>query len=162
PTGAPTVHSSSDVPKAIPDDNPTGATSNLPITGQGTVVSVKVKLSITHTYDQDLTIWLISPTGTRVELSAQNGSSGHNYTNTVFDDSASISIVNGSPPFTGRFKPEVPLSVLAGTTVSGTWKLFVVDGALQDIGTIDQWSLDLQPSVGQCAVFPPPTVTSIN
>lgn len=162
PTGAPTVHAATDVPKAIPDGDANGVTSNLPITAAGNVVSLKVKLSITHTWDDDLTLQLIPPAGPTITLATAVGGSGDNFTNTVFDDAATTPIHSGSPPFTGGFVPEQRLSTLAGTAINGTWKLKVVDSVSMDTGTLDQWSLDIQPSAGTCAAFPPPTVTSIS
>jgi subtilisin-like proprotein convertase family protein len=166
PTGASPTHVSTDVPKAIPDDDPTGATSVIPITAPGNVVSLTVRLTIHHTYDPDLAIQLISPTGTTITLAylvGYNGSnSSPNFIDTVFDDAATTSIDAGSAPFTGSFQPDQALAPLVGTAINGTWKLFIADNAAIDTGTIDQWSLNIQPSVAACALFPPPTVTSIN
>lgn len=44
--------------------------------------------------------------GQFVYLSDSNGGDGDNYTQTVFDDQAAESIVNGTAPFTGSFKPD--------------------------------------------------------
>jgi len=161
PTGTTPLHTASDVPKAIPDNDPVGATSNLPITAPGTVTKVTVTLSIAHTFDGDLTIQLISPAGTAVNLSARNGGNA-NFFNTVFDDDAPTPIASGVAPFNGVFRPDQPLATLNGAAITGTWKLFVVDGAPLDIGAIQHWSLAIQSSVPACLVFPPPTVTAIN
>lgn len=172
PVGAPslgtaTLYSSTDVPKPIPDYNdttqmPGSVTSNLPITAPGTVGKLTVKINITHTFDSDLHISLISPTGVSVVLSNRNGSGGANYSDTIFDDDAATAIFDGSPPFTGTFKPEEPLSQVIGTSPRGTWMLHITDNFAGDIGTLNSWSLSIQPTTFTCAVFPPPTVTSIN
>jgi subtilisin-like proprotein convertase family protein len=151
PTGASATHVSTDVPKPIPDNDPTGATSVIPITAPGNVVSLTVGLTIQHTFDSDLTLQLISPAGTITTLASQVGYPGANFTNTVFDDAATTSIDSGSAPFTGTFQPEESLAPLVGTAISGTWKLFVIDDAAMDTGTIKQWSLTIQPSVASCA-----------
>lgn len=161
PTGTTPLHSASDVPKAIPDNDPVGATSNLPITAPGTVAKVTVTLNIAHTYDGDLTIQLVSPAGTAVTLSAGNGGY-ENFFNTVFDDDAPTPIASGVAPFNGVFSPDHPLATLNGAAITGTWKLFVVDDAAMDIGSIQHWSLSIQSSVPECLAFPPPTVTAIN
>ncbi len=96
-----------------------------------------------------------------MNLSVQNGGS-ENFFNTVFDDDAPTPIASGSAPFTGVFRPDQPLSTLNGVAITGTWKLFVVDGAPVDIGSIQHWSLNIQSSVSACLAFPPPTVTTIN
>ena len=161
PTGTTPLHTASDVPKAIPDNSPVGATSTLAITAPGTVTKVTVTLSIAHTFDGDLTIQLISPAGTTVNLSDRNGGNG-NFFNTVFDDDAPTPIASGVAPFNGVFRPDQPLSTLNGAAITGAWKLFVVDNAPVDIGSIQHWSLAVQSSVPACTVFPPPTVISIN
>ena len=172
-TGASSTHISSDVPKAIPDDDtstnpPTlgTVTSLLPITTAGNVVSLTVKLTIHHTFDPDLTITLISPAGTPVTLALHEGynsiGSSGNFIDTVFDDAGTTSIENGTAPLTGTYQPVDPLSTFAGTPINGTWKLVVVDDASGDTGTIDQWSLAIQPSTPSCSGYPPPTATSIS
>ena len=120
---------------------------------------VAVSLYITHTYDSDLLLQLISPDGVTNILSANNGANGHNYgtacgpdfSRTTFDDAAPISISAGSPPFAGFFQPQTPLSVYigkSGTNVNGTWTLRAVDQAFLDSGTLQCWSLFLTPA--QC------------
>lgn len=108
--------------------------------------------SITHTFDGDLSLWLESPEGTRVLLSAENGGSGDNYFETLFSDGATVSITDGDPPFTGEFLPEEPLAPLIGENTMGDWTLVVYDDAGGDTGTIDAWTLillgDITP-VGQ-------------
>ena len=56
---------STDVPKSIPDNNATGVTSNLPVTGNGNVASLALSLNITHTFRGDLVVTLISPAARR-------------------------------------------------------------------------------------------------
>ncbi|MEL6836493.1 MAG: proprotein convertase P-domain-containing protein, partial [Bacteroidota bacterium] len=84
-------------------------TSTLEVTTDGTIgtnASIdQVELDITHTWDGDLEITLISPATTRLTLSDGNGGSGDNYTGTIFDDAAATCITAGSPPFTGTFLP---------------------------------------------------------
>ncbi|MCS7033439.1 MAG: proprotein convertase P-domain-containing protein, partial [Phycisphaerae bacterium] len=89
-------------------------------------------------------LYLISPAGTRIELSTDNGGSGDNYTNTIFDDSAPLPITSGTPPFTGSFRPEQPLSTLIGENGNGTWKLEVTDDLAGFGGTLNSWSINLQ------------------
>ena len=108
----------------------------LEIEGSDLVEKVEIELSIQHTYDADLNIWVVSPEGTLVCLSDDNGGPDDNYTNTVFDDDADISIVDGSAPFTGRYRPEVSLAEFAGEDPNGVWLLRVLDDQIEDIGNI--------------------------
>lgn len=140
-----TTYISTDVTKSIPDgDMNTGATSTVLVSGgTNTISHVAVTLTITHTYDADLRVYLVSAAGTTVALSTGNGLNGDNYTNTVFDDSATIAIVNGSPPYAGAFKPEGALSALIGQNANGTWKLRVFDDFSADVGRIESWSITI-------------------
>ena len=134
-----------DVPKDIADVGTT--TSTLDVAGMpADLVDVDVTVSLTHTFDSDLTIELISPTGTRVELSSNNGGDGDDYSNTRFDDEASTSIVNGVGPFTGSFRPEVPLSTFDLENPNGAWTLELRDNAFQDTGVLLSWTLAVTTS----------------
>ncbi|MEW6758931.1 MAG: proprotein convertase P-domain-containing protein, partial [Acidobacteriota bacterium] len=141
-TSAPTYTRTETPGLAIPDANPAGVTSVLSVSDDKVILDVNVTLhSITHTYDGDLDIYLISPEGTQVELSTDNGGSGENFSETVLDDEASSSITGGTAPFTGTFRPEGSLSAFDGQSAAGDWGLKVVDDAGSDTGTIDSWSL---------------------
>jgi len=90
------------------------------------ITKVVVSVHITHTFDGDLTLQLISPDNTTNTLSAHNGLAGHDYGNdcaegsrTTFDDDATIPISSGLPPFLGSFIPATPLSVFAGKSNRG-------------------------------------------
>lgn len=109
----------------------------------GTIIDVDVTVDIDHTFDSDLDIVLVSPSGTRVLLIAEEGGSEDNFTNTTFDDEANTSITSGNAPFTGRFRPEGSLSVLDGEDPNGTWSLEIQDTSFLDEGTLNGWSLAL-------------------
>jgi len=152
-------------PAFIPD---VGETNSIVVVSNITsaLSKVTVSLFITHTYDSDLLLQLISPDGTTNILSANNGGSGQNYgqscspdsARTTFDDGASNSISTGFAPFVGVFQPETPLSVFngkAGTNINGAWELRVVDQVPLDVGTLQCWSLFLTPAAcldggGEC------------
>jgi hypothetical protein len=68
-----------------------------------------VTINLTHSWDSDLDISLVAPSGASIDLSSDNGSLGDNYTNTIFMDGAP-SITGGTAPFTGTYSPEQPLS----------------------------------------------------
>jgi subtilisin-like proprotein convertase family protein len=141
---------STDVPLPVPPVG-TGGTgdpaeditdSTLAVSGiAGSITDVKVFLNLTHTFDSDLIITLTSPSGTTIVLSAFNGGSDDNYTNTIFDDAASTSIDFGSAPFSGSFQPDEPLSTFAGETANGGWTLHIEDTAFADSGTLLSWGL---------------------
>ncbi|MEN9935934.1 MAG: hypothetical protein RLZZ387_2513, partial [Chloroflexota bacterium] len=128
-------------PGAIADNTTT--TLPLAVAEAGKVGDVDVSVTLNHTYDSDLTLELVSPAGTVVLLADQRGGSGDNYSNTVFDDEAGIAIGEGVAPFTGRYRPEWPLSALDGELASGVWSLRVTDRWQHDIGAITAFSLAL-------------------
>jgi subtilisin-like proprotein convertase family protein len=150
---------STDVPRTIADVATT--LSTLSIADAGAVLDVNVGLTLTHTYDGDLDLYLRGPDGTRVELTTDNGSSGDGYTDTIFDDEAAISITSGTAPFTGSYRPEGLLSAFDGLPAVGTWTLEVTDDAPNDVGVLTAWSLRLTtetpPTCHPCAApLPPP------
>ncbi len=89
-----------------------------------------------------LTLTLVSPGGTRIPLSGVMGFLGPNFEDTIFDDEAATPIESGSPPFSGSYQPNSPLSVLDGTSSLGTWTLEVGDNWF-DFGTLNAWSLSI-------------------
>ena len=57
---------------------------NISVTYPGGVKALdNVTLNISHTWDGDLEINLVSPSGVSLDLSSNNGGSSNNYTDTV-------------------------------------------------------------------------------
>ncbi|MFH2009001.1 MAG: proprotein convertase P-domain-containing protein [bacterium] len=104
---------------AIPDNNPSGATSVINVDQDGVLADLSVTVDISHTYVGDLTVTLISPNDTRVVL--------HNRAGNSTDDIRQTFTPTG----------------FAGTSIRGDWTLEVVDHAGSDTGTINSWSLAL-------------------
>jgi subtilisin-like proprotein convertase family protein len=135
----------------IPDNISTGVTSSIVVNGiNGITLNansiVSVQINITHTYDGDLAVSLISPSGNSILLSNRRGAGGDNFTNTVFSMSASTLISAGAAPFTGTFKPDGNFSTLSGNA-NGTWMLMVQDLAAVDIGNILSWTITINNDV---------------
>jgi subtilisin-like proprotein convertase family protein len=167
----PTNYSTGNIAVAIPDLN----TVDVPIVvGQhGAVGDINVRVRLNHTYDGDLTLTLIAPSGTQVVLSANEDNAaggGDNYgtgandcsgTPTIFDDAAATSITAADPPFAGTFQPENPLSAMNGESINGIWKLQVTDRAGLDVGTVGCVTLEIarQPFVC-CGVVGTPVIES--
>ncbi|MFM1802793.1 MAG: hypothetical protein RJA81_2145, partial [Planctomycetota bacterium] len=139
---APVQVNSTNVPVSILDNTTVNSTLSVNL-GNNSIASIKVGLSLNHTYDSDLTIELYSPSGKRVLLVSGAGGSGDNFSNTVFDDNATRSIYSGSAPFTGSFRPAEPLSAFAGENPDGTWRLAITDSYTYDTGTLLSWNLEI-------------------
>lgn len=129
---------------SVPITDNTVVTSDIVASGlSGSVLDVNVVLDISHTFDADLDVFLIAPDGTRVELFTDVGGGGANFIGTILDDDAPTSIVSGSAPFTGAFRPEGLLADFNGISPNGTWQLEIGDDAGGDTGTLNTWDLVL-------------------
>ncbi|MGV3609763.1 MAG: Ig-like domain-containing protein [Fluviicola sp.] len=127
----------------------------------GVLPIVSVNINITHTYDEDVTVWLRCPNGSTIDLTSDNGGSGDNYTNTTFVPTGSPSVTTGTAPFTGSFTPEQAFSLLNSCAVNGTWTLQVYDLATGDVGTLTDWSITFNNYVTPTFVWSP-TVNMTN
>ncbi|MET1253991.1 M14 family zinc carboxypeptidase [Aliikangiella maris] len=100
----------------IPDNNPTGAVSEIEVTRSGSSGTVMVELEVIHTYIGDLVIDLIAPDNSVYNLHDRTGGSADNINQTY----------NVNVGFTNS---------------NGTWKLKVTDQANRDVGYIDRVKL---------------------
>lgn len=115
----PTVHTYTAAPNAsIPDDDATGVSSTIAVPDAGSVGSVKVTVAIEHSYRGDLTLSLRHGSTTQVVVREQGGSE---------DD----------------IRAEFDVAGFTGASLNGDWTLTVVDGAAQDVGTLETWSLEI-------------------
>ncbi|MEQ1826241.1 MAG: S8 family serine peptidase [Pirellula sp.] len=127
---------------SVPIPDITTVTSTVAVSGATYFVSdINLTLNITHTFLSDLKISLVSPTGRTVVLVDRVGQNGANFTNTVLDDEAANSVASGVAPFTASFRPSEPLANFNGESPNGTWTLIVADTAAEDIGTLNNWSM---------------------
>lgn len=158
---------------AIPDEDENGV--NVPVAVSGlaerlwdvnfrvggtgcTATPGATTVGIDHTWVGDLTLTLISPGGTRVKLMNRPGgvlNSGINFCNTLLDDESLgpwIQIIFPSgpvplgPPYTGTFKPALPLAAFKGQNANGAWRLNVADGFGGDTGRVRSFSIILTPA----------------
>jgi subtilisin-like proprotein convertase family protein len=113
---------------AIPDNNATGITSTINVAATGTIVSLRVRVDITHTFQGDLEVALIGPDNTTVLLHNRTGTSTDNV-KTVYADLTA---------------PAQALAAFTGKAINGAWKLRVKDLALADTGTLGFWEIDFR------------------
>ncbi len=150
-------------PSGVPNRYDNNIVTNIPDIGTiestnvvagftGPLTKVAVSLWLTHAVDSDLSISLIAPDNTSIDLSSGNGS-GADYgsacspdaSRTTFDDSGASSITVGSSPFVGAFRPEVSLSSLFASPPNGNWRLRITDSFGGSLGALRCWSLFLYP-----------------
>lgn len=144
----------------IPDDGVSAIDFSLTVSGLSPSVLdasfgiETVCIDLTHTWNADLNISLISPDGTEIMLTSHNGGDSDNYSNTCFDQSAASSIVSGWGPFTGVFKPQVNLGYLNnGQNGNGIWKLHIYDDYPADVGNLISWSITFGNSPASIVPF---------
>ena len=144
---------------AITDDNQaneySAVVSNLAATSLNANLGlVTVCLDITHTYDSDLVIKLVSPNGTMITLFSGIGGDGDDFTNTCLSQSSTTSISSEIAPFTGVFSPQESLANMNNNqNGNGVWKLVIVDTYGQDAGILNSWSLEFGTGASVPIVF---------
>ena len=108
---------------SIPDHNGLGVTQTLNIdelSESATIESVRLHISVTHPFTNDLGVYLISPSGAESIL------------NPVFNE-----ILVGNEDLDWNLLS----NAFYGESPQGEWKLKVIDAAPGDSGTLDSWSL---------------------
>lgn len=171
--GKPIVITYAGAPITIPDKDEDGVDVPLKVSGlagrlwdinfriNGTTCSSNAGAStvgLDHTFVGDLTLTLVSPDGTQVKLMSHPGgvnNSGNNFCNTLLDDEAQAPWIQEifftgpppfGPPYTGTFKPALPLAAFKGQDPNGTWRLHVTDSFGGDVGHVRSFSLILTPA----------------
>ncbi len=103
---------------AIPEDS-TGLSSDITVSGGGTISGLVVNVDITHPYRGDLTIKLQKLLAGEVVLQQADASDGD---------------------FIAR---SYSLADFNGDAADGTWRLIVIDELNGDVGTLNSWSLEV-------------------
>lgn len=156
----------------IPDNDPTGVTTTLNVTGipaNVTVTKMNVKLNISHTWVGDVVVALKSPNNGTVNLDyalggTDNGPTATGFVNTVISSAGGASLSSGVDPFTGTFAADgapatnnptpSPLGMNVTTTkfidllspasgVNGTYTLGLKDIATGDVGKLTSWEIEV-------------------
>ncbi len=121
------------------------------------LADLDVHLSITHSRDEDLDIFLISPDGVRVELACGVGGADDHFEGTIIDAEARIEIDNNRqarPPFAGRFAPSRRFDELDSlddlydrdepANAQGVWTLLIDTAGSDRPGILHRWALTTQ------------------
>ncbi len=125
------------------------ATINVPITVTGLPAAIDTNfgvahicLNITHSYDADLIIKLVSPTGMSIDLIQDIGGAGNNFIGTCLGMDGTA-FTNAQAPYGGIFFPAGNVSAFNnGQNPNGTWTLIVTDIASPDTGSIHVASIE--------------------
>ncbi len=117
------------VPVTVPDYSPDGIADTLLVSDTGcTITDVSLDIDLTHTYQGDLIVDLVSPAGTTVRL--------HNRTGSMDDD-----IIGNFPVTLDEDGPGL-MSDFVGESLDGNWQLLVSDNLGGDVGTLNSWTLN--------------------
>ncbi|MBS1493010.1 MAG: proprotein convertase P-domain-containing protein [Bacteroidetes bacterium] len=106
------------------------------------ISDVNLFLAVNHTYEKDLTVYLISPSGDSVEMVKGNSMRRGQYV-TIFNDQADSSIINDRfCSFLPQIKPFTTMNTaFANRNTKGNWKLRVNDALPGDTGRVYGWGL---------------------
>ncbi len=107
----------------------------------GTIFDVDPFIDVFNNSLSNVTIDLISPTGTQVQLLGPAGLLGADLTLT-FDDAADDALGSLPAPFSGTVRPAEPLADLNGEDPNGVWELRIVN-ASGDTVRLSQWELNI-------------------
>jgi hypothetical protein len=157
---------------SIPDNNPTGAFSDIVVADNFLINNITVGLnSLTHPWIGDLIATLTHiDTNTTVDLfnrvgrtttglgdgDGSNLSGSYNFNDAFTGDLWSVAISGGGSfdipggdyfPTGAGSSAKVPmLTTISGLPSNGTWRLKISDKGSGDTGTLGSWSLNLQGS----------------
>ncbi|MCG2612169.1 proprotein convertase P-domain-containing protein [Flavobacterium sp. SM15] len=136
--------SSTNIPLTISASGTPTINSTLSIPAGGTISDVNLTMNVTHSWINDLTATLISPTGTQVQLYARPCTNTLiQNINATFDDSGIAVVCGTNPGISGTVKSTQALSAFNGENSTGTWTLRISDAANQDGGSLNSWSLNI-------------------
>jgi subtilisin-like proprotein convertase family protein len=150
-------------PVPIPDSGQVNST--IAVRDSFVVGDVDVLVEINHPNVTQLHLFLVGPTGTRVELVDNLTVPSANLVNTIFDDEGSTPIVAATAPYAGHFRPTQlnGLSLFDGSNSAGTWTLEINDEGVGGTGTLVRWNLVLTKSPNQYfSTLPSPLVIPDN
>nr|WP_294861020.1 zinc-dependent metalloprotease family protein [uncultured Fluviicola sp.] len=134
---------STNIPVTISASGTPTVTSTLNIPTGGTINDLNVvNLAGTHTWINDLTVKLTSPTGTMVTLWSNICDDEDNF-NLNLDDEAAAGALPCPPVGGGTYQSQGLLSAFDGQNMSGTWTLTISDAVNSDGGALSSWGLEI-------------------
>ena len=150
------TYASTDPSATIPDNGSLVSMIAVPAM-PGPVVDVDVVVDVDHDQPDNLELYLVSPLGTTVTLTTDNGGGNDDvFANATFDDQAA-----GTPSApnvrnrtyanlvsVGVVQPEEALGAVVGEPAEGLWGLVVVDDANGTTGALRSWLLAITTAPG--------------
>jgi serine protease len=118
--------------------------SSITLPAGTTIGNLEVRVDVDFPVDDNLEIYLISPSGKTIVLDNEQGGSGANLSYTVFTEQTSRTMAAGKAPFSGAYLPKQSLNQLIGSSSGGTWQLAIRNYGSRS-GTLLNWSLIVTP-----------------
>jgi subtilisin-like proprotein convertase family protein len=115
--------------RAIPDNVPAGIYDTITFAEDVEITAVEVYVNITHTYVGDLIVEVTSPEGTTVRLHNRSGGSANDLIG-WYDSELEVDGPGALLDFTGE-------------SCLGEWTLWVSDNAGADLGTLNEWCVQV-------------------
>lgn len=142
------IYSTTSIPVLADATSRGRTTTNIPINIDDdiSIEDLNVAINVNHTWVGDLSIRLIGPDGTTVNLIQRRGGSGDNLQLVVDDQaSTSVSTIAATTTIAGTYRGEQALSAFRGRSAKGQWTLQVIDSARGDIGVLRSAQLQIVP-----------------
>ncbi len=150
---------------AIPDNTPSGGFASVPtaaalassgaaslsinVPAGAYTALTSISFNISHTWNEDLDIYLVAPNNTVYEISTDNGGNGDNYVGVVVQDGGGTFPTANTTPITGTFDAESATTFASypAANLAGTWTLWVIDDDPTITGTLQNFRLNLGNAV---------------
>lgn len=132
-----------DLPKPISDSRISTVRSQINFEQDLPIASISVAVKIKHTWIPDISVSLISASGTIVQLLNYSCGNYNADVDAVFsDDGVVLNCSNSGTAVSGTVLPISPFSLLKGESSKGVWTLEVKDAAELDGGSIEAFSIN--------------------
>jgi subtilisin-like proprotein convertase family protein len=154
------------------------STSMVTVSGVGTsLCELTLMTNLQHTFAADLDITLMSPAGTVVTLTTDNGAGNDNvFDGTLWDDNANPA---GQVPYVTNnglatdhayvnntlaspLVPEGAMAAFQGEDPNGTWTISIVDDLAGDTGTLSTWTLNVTTCICAGCTLTCPSNTTVS
>ena len=146
---------------------PTVSTANVPLTGvigtaPGEYQITSLAFNILHTWASDIDLTLLTPGGSTLDITSDNGgSSGFDTAATLIirdDAPTAVNTWSSGAPSANGYRAEAGLlnTLLAGQTVNGNWTINICDDTGGDPGTLN--SYDITFVMNPITVGDPPVI----
>lgn len=129
----------------VPTLNQLNASANKTVTiPAGFYRFVGITVSVSHSFNADLDMYLVAPNNQVFVVSTDNGGNGDGYTNVTFTDAAPSVPPTGNTTFNNvSYKPEGAAFITYTGAVAGNWRLYVVDDGLFNSGSIEAFTVNV-------------------